>query len=76
MKSSLEDFETGWYGMKVRLDIADIDKLIEYLQLLRKDDEYHFHIFSTAFEKNSGGISDVEFSRKIDSEISNMEIGA
>ena len=76
MKSSIEDFETGWYGMKLRLDISDIDKLIEYLQLLKKDDKYHFHMFSSAFEEDSGGVADIEFSRKTDSEISNMEIGA
>ncbi len=76
MKSSIEDFKTGWYGITIGVDISDIDKLIEYLQLLKQDDSYHFHAFSTAFDTDEEGVADIQFVRKLDTEVSNMDIGA
>ena len=75
MRSSIEDFKTGWYGVNIGLDETDIDKLIEFLQELKKDNSYHFHLFSTAFDSEKGGVADIQFSWKSESEISNMEIG-
>lgn len=75
MKSSIEDFETGWYGIYLALDEDDIDKLIELLKVLKEDNSYHFHLFSTAFDNEPGGIADIQFSRKMESEPSNLKIG-
>jgi hypothetical protein len=75
MKSSIEDFRTGWYGLKLHLDLNDIDRLLELLVLLKDDKNYHFHIFSTAFDDEAGGVADIEFCRKDESEKSNMDIG-
>jgi len=75
MKSSIEDFGTGWYGMTIQLGKDDIDKLIECLQLLKQDEGFHFHMFSTAFETEIGGIADIEFSQSSSKDTSNMDIG-
>ncbi|MCP4488452.1 MAG: hypothetical protein GY820_14185 [Gammaproteobacteria bacterium] len=76
MKSSIEDFKTGWYGVKLRLGAEDIDSLIDYLQMLKDDETYHFHIFSNGAESETSGIADIEISRKAGTEDSNMYIGA
>jgi len=76
MKSSIEDFGTGWYGLSFGLDENDIDQLIEFLNILKSDRSYHFHMYSTTSDTDSGGIADIQFSRKIASETSNMDIGA
>ena len=75
MRSSIENFGTGWYGIHIGLDCADIDILIELLQALKKDKDFHFHMFSTAFDVDPTGIADIQFARKDASEGSNMEIG-
>lgn len=75
MKSTIEDFRTGWYGVHIRVNEGDIDKLIEYLQLLKEDESGHFHLFSTAFDTELGGIADIQFTRRDPSEKSNMDIG-
>jgi len=76
MKSSIEDFGTGWYGLSLGLDDDDIDKLIEFLQKLKSDGSYHFHMFSTEFDSEPGGVADIQFTKKTDNEESNMDIGA
>ena len=75
MKSSIKNFDTGWYGLNISLSECDIENLIEYLQLLKNDHSYHFHLYSTAFDTDSGGVADIQFTREIESEKSNMKVG-
>lgn len=76
MKSSIESFGTGWYGIHIRLDKNDIDKLIDYLQTLQQDDSYHFHLYSIAMDTEPTGIADIQFARLLENDKSNMDIGA
>ena len=76
MKSEIVDFGTGWYGLKIRLNEPEIDKLIDFLGMLKADEGYHFHLFSTVFDTVKGGVADIEFSRKTHFDFSDLEIGA
>ena len=57
MKADIEDFKTGWYGITLGLNDAEIDQLINTLVALKKE-KTHFH-FRSEF-KGEGGIGDIE----------------
>ena len=56
MKADLEDFRTGWYGLRLGLTAAEIDDLIDALRNL-KDKGGHFH-YRSDFTA-SGGVGDI-----------------
>lgn len=76
MRTTIKDFGTGWFDVAISLDSGDIDKLIDFLVILKEDPNYHFHLYSTAFDKQKGGVSDIQFFRAPDKEETNMDIGA
>ena len=57
MRSDIEDFKTGWYGLTLGLRESEIDELISTLQDLKKY-KTHFHLRSE-FE-GKGGVGDIE----------------
>ncbi len=64
MYAELEDFKTGWYGIRISIREKEIDILIEQLKKLKREKNQHFHLSST-FEGESG-VGDIEFSMQED----------
>jgi hypothetical protein len=58
MKAQIEDFETGWFGIKMGIKNSEIDAIIESLQNLKQNANSHFHFRSEYSGK--GGIGDIE----------------
>jgi hypothetical protein len=58
MQVEIDDFKTGWFGLKLGLTDADIAALISSLEALRMH-RGHFHARSD-FSGN-GGVGDIEF---------------
>ena len=59
MYAQLEDFGTGWSGLRLALSDHDLELLIARLNELRKT-KGHFHARSD-FDANGGGLGDIEF---------------
>jgi len=59
MKTSIQDFKTGWYGIAIGLKASEIDQFIQNLDLLRAKNSEHFHARSSF--RGPGGIGDIEF---------------
>ena len=59
MNVELENYETGWYGIKIGMKENEIDIMIEKLKLIKKEKDRHFHL-SSSFEEESG-VADIEF---------------
>jgi hypothetical protein len=57
MQIELEDFKTGWVGLRVGISEAEIPVLIERLRDLQRS-RSHFHLRSDF--GGSGGVGDVE----------------
>ena len=57
MRSDIEEFNTGWYGLTIGLRDSEIDELIGTLRELKKY-KTHFHLRSK-FE-GEGGVGDIE----------------
>lgn len=72
MKIELEDLKNGWHEIFIGLKRNDIDKIIDMLTLLKKDNEQHFHI-SNKYEEESG-VCDIEIYFQDEDEDSNMII--
>ena len=58
MHAELEDFKTGWFGLRVGLTEGDISALINKLSELRRS-KSHFHARSDF--SGQGGVGDIEF---------------
>lgn len=58
MKTTIEDFETGWFGISMGIKKSEIDILIEGLQSLKSNKTQHFHIVSNY--EGQGGIGEIE----------------
>ncbi len=58
MKSEIEDFKTGWFGISLGLNNNEIENLIAKLREL-KENKDHFHYRSDFIGKE--GIGDIEF---------------
>ncbi|MEM7279924.1 MAG: hypothetical protein AAF385_17610 [Pseudomonadota bacterium] len=71
MKSNIEDFNTGWYGISLGLTESEIDDFIAVLQEL-KSEKTHFH-YRSDYEGN-GGIGDIEVYVREYEEPANMEL--
>ena len=76
MRTEIEDFGTGWYGIRLQLKDEDIDRLIEFLRAVKADPAYHFHVFSTAMDDQKCGIADIEFAIQSDDVVNNADVGA
>jgi hypothetical protein len=57
MNIALEDFKTGWFGLRIGITDAEIPVLIKRLQDLQRN-HAHFHLRSEF--KGAGGVGDVE----------------
>ncbi len=71
MRSEIEDFKTGWYGISLGLKPDEIDQLIIALQELKKR-KNHFHLRSDL--KGSGGIGDIELYLQTEDKPSDLTI--
>jgi len=71
MQADLEDFKTGWYGLKLGVKSDEIDVLILALKKL-KENKDHFHCRSS-FE-GKGGVGDIEFYYQSEKQNGNLEI--
>jgi hypothetical protein len=68
--SKLEDWKNGWFGVELGISPDEIDRLIELLQMLRKEPDQHFHLSSDY--KDSGGLGDITLYVQSRDEPSNM----
>ena len=71
MRTQLEDWKNGWYGVELAVTAEEIDALIEQLQMLKKEPDQHFHLSSTY--EGSGGLGTITVYFQPPSEASNME---
>jgi len=72
MYSKLEDWKNNFFGIELGLSLNEIDELIELLQMIKADDEQHFHISSDY--KGQGGIGDIVISQKYEGQKDNIFI--
>jgi hypothetical protein len=70
MYAELESWPSGWYGLRLSLRPAEIERLISLLQTLQEDPEQHFHI-SSKYE-GEPSLGDIEISVAGPSEPANM----
>jgi hypothetical protein len=70
MYAELESWSSGWYGLRLSLRSAEIERLISLLGTLQKDTEQHFHI-SPKYE-GEPSLGDIEISVAGPSEPDNM----
>ena len=73
MIAEIENYKTGWYGIRLRFDSEEIKKLIESLQLLNEGEFGHFHFENLDFTRKEG-IADIEISLKGKDEHDNMSV--
>jgi len=72
MYSKLEDWKNDFFGIELGLSLNEIDELIELLQMIKADDEQHFHISSDY--KGKGGIGDIVISQRYEGQKDNIFI--
>lgn len=70
MRTKLNDWKNGWFGVELSIRPEEIDRLIKLLQRIKDDPDQHFHI-SSDFTGESG-IGDIEVSIQQTDEPSNM----
>lgn len=70
MKTKLENWNNGWFGVELGIKRNEIDRLIGLLEMLKNDPDQHFHISSEY--KGDGGLGDIEVYVQEESEESNM----
>jgi hypothetical protein len=68
MRTEIEDLQTGWFKIFLRLTQDEIDKLIESLKSLGPGG--HFHLMSS--HEEDSGVADIEVSLQGRDEQSNM----
>ena len=71
MRTELEDWKNGWYGVQLAVTAEEIDVLVERLQMLKAEPDQHFHLSSTY--QGNGGLGDITVYLQAPSEPSNME---
>jgi len=74
MNATLEDWKNGWFGVRLSMSPAEIDRLIALLQYLKVDPDQHFHI--TSDYAGSGGLGDIEVSIQEPSQPHNLRLGS
>ena len=62
MNIEMDDFQTGFFGLSVRLTPAEIDALIARLHKLKEGSLGHFHFTRVDWDAPTPGIGDVEIS--------------
>ena len=72
VKITSEDWKNGWHGIEIGLSAAEIDALIENLEMLKRDTDQHFHISSDY--KGDGGVGDITIYVKDSSEADNASV--
>ena len=72
MRGEIENWNNGWYGVRLEVSVAEIDRLIGLLTNMRNDPEQHFHM--TSDYAGSGGLGDIEVSVSATNRISNMSV--
>jgi hypothetical protein len=70
MRSKLNDWKNGWFGVELSLKKEEIDRVISLLQMLKQEPDQHFHLSSDG--KGSGGVGDIEISVQSHDEPCNM----
>lgn len=73
MRASLEDWNNGWTEVEVSLSVADIDRLIALLQMIKADPDQHFH--ATSSFVGTGGIDQITFQIQQPEETDNLSLG-
>lgn len=73
MRASLEDWKNGWTEVEVSLSVADVDRLIALLQLIKADPDQHFH--ATSNFVGTGGIGQITFQIQQPEETDNLSLG-
>jgi hypothetical protein len=71
MRTELEDWKNGWYGVLLGISAEEINVLIERLQMLKAEPDQHFHLRSTY--EGDGGLGDITIYVQDPAEPSNME---
>ena len=71
MHTELEDWKNGWFGVQLGLTSKEIDVVIERLQMLKVEQDKHFHLSSTY--QGGGGLGDITVYVQDSSTLSNME---
>jgi hypothetical protein len=74
MHGELENWNNGWYGLRLALSADELEQLILRLNELRRDPEQHFHVSSNY--SGAGGIGDIEFSVAGPEAVSNLSISS
>jgi hypothetical protein len=72
MHARTEQWKSGWFGVELGFSPQEIDRLIELLQMLKKDADQHFHVRSDY--KGSAGVGDIMFYVQSADETNNMLI--
>ena len=72
MHAKTEQWKSGWFGVELGLSPEEIDRLIELLQMLKKEPDQHFHVSSDY--KGSASIGDIMFYVQSVDEATNMLI--
>jgi hypothetical protein len=75
MKIELEEFESGWAGLRIACKGHEIDELIRLLTALRNEQVGHFHCRSLFLENENQGVADIEFSLLGECEVDNAAVG-
>ncbi len=70
MYSEFENWNNGWFGVRLSASPKEIERLIAQLQKLLDDPNQHFHISSDY--KADSGLGDIEISVKSDLESDNL----
>ena len=70
MRSKLEDWKNGWFGVELGIAPDELDRLIDLLQMLKAEPDQHFHLSSDY--KGEGGLGDITIYVQAPDEVSNM----
>lgn len=71
MRSKIDDWKNGWFGVELGIKPDEIDHVISLLKMLKGEPDQHFHL--TSDYKGYGGLGDITVYIQADDEISNME---
>jgi hypothetical protein len=70
MHSKVERWKNGWFGVELGLSLDDIDRLIDSLEMLKREPDQHFHLSSDY--KGTGGLGDFTLYVQTTDEPNNM----
>ncbi len=73
MDTKLKKFDSGWVGLSLALDVAEVEALISKLRELSSGEIGHFHIRNDDLSGEEG-VADIEISMSVDVGCENMSI--